>query len=116
MRERGDALVAAGLAVCARCSRPILEGQPFDLDHTPDRTGYIGVSHRRCNRRAGGMNGAAVTNSRRPGSAVPSRYVRTWSRVWEWPIPPDTYVDAEVVRAYLDEEASRCAPVGPPES
>jgi hypothetical protein len=24
--------------------------------------------------------------------------------VWAWPIPPDTYVDPEVVREYLEEE------------
>jgi hypothetical protein len=41
---------------------------------------------------------------------------RGYVRVWSWPIPPDTYVDPEVVHAYLDEEASRGAPVGPPES
>jgi len=34
-------------------------------------------------------------------------YVRSWSRVWFWPIPPDTYVDPEVVREYVEEEAER---------
>jgi hypothetical protein len=38
-------------------------------------------------------NGAAVTNARRQASE--SKYVRSWSRVWFWPIPPDTYVDPE---------------------
>jgi hypothetical protein len=27
--------------------------------------------------------------------------------VWAWPIPPGTYVDPEVVREYLEEEARR---------
>jgi hypothetical protein len=63
------------------------------------------VNHRTCNRRAGGKNGAAVTNARRRASEP--KYVRVWSRVWEWPIPPDTYVDPKVVRAYLEEEAGR---------
>ena len=30
---------------------------------------------------------------------VGTGYVRVWSRVWEWPIPPDVYVAPEVVRA-----------------
>jgi hypothetical protein len=39
-------LVAAGLATCARCGNQILPGQQFDLDHTDDRSGYLGPSHR----------------------------------------------------------------------
>jgi hypothetical protein len=33
--------------------------------------------------------------------------MRSWSRVWEWHIPPDTYVDPEVVLNHLEEEARR---------
>jgi hypothetical protein len=35
------------------------------------------------------------------------------SRVWSRPIPPDTYVDPEVVRAYLDGEAATAHPSTP---
>jgi hypothetical protein len=108
VRARYAALVEAGEAVCARCGLPIPAGTPFDLDHSPGRRGYLGVSHRTCNRGAGGKNGAAVTNARRRPSE--SKYVRHWSRVWAWPIPPDTYIDPEVVRKYLEEEA-RCGGV-----
>ena len=34
---------AAGSA-CARCGRPILPGQPVDLDHADDRVTYLGWS------------------------------------------------------------------------
>jgi len=48
-----------------------------------------------------------VTNSRRqPQDATAGTgYERVWSRVWEWPIPPGVYVDPEIVREYLEEEA-----------
>jgi hypothetical protein len=86
--------------VCARCGLPILPGDEWDLDHGPDRSSYLGPAHRRCNRVAGARNGAAVTNSRHAAAAAKPTYV--WSRVWEWPIPSDVYVDPEVVRAYLE--------------
>jgi hypothetical protein len=43
------------------------------------------------------------TNARRRASET--KYVRRWSRVWWWPIPADVYVDPEVMRKYLEEEA-----------
>ena len=50
LRKRVAKIVAAGLAVCARCGLPISPDEPFDLDHSDDRRGYLGPSHRRCNR------------------------------------------------------------------
>ena len=98
------AIESGEVVLCPRCRRRILPGTPFDLDHTPDRSSYLGPSHRRCNRVAGAKNGTAVTNA---GRGVGGDYVRHWSRVWEWPIPPDVYVDPETIRAYLEEEARR---------
>jgi hypothetical protein len=49
------------------------------------------------------------------GAGAKPGYARHWSRVWSWPIPPDTYVDPEVVCACLDGEASHGAPVDPTE-
>lgn len=50
LRKEWVALVEQGGVHCARCSKPIEPGSPFDLDHNEDRTGYIGVSCRPCNR------------------------------------------------------------------
>jgi hypothetical protein len=49
-RKEWKVLVEAGGVSCARCSQPIEPGTPWDLDHTEDRTGYLGASHSRCNR------------------------------------------------------------------
>jgi hypothetical protein len=57
-RNRWVPLVAAGQAICARCGRPIHPAQEWHLDHNYDRTGYLGVSHAHCNRRAGAKLGA----------------------------------------------------------
>lgn len=38
---------------CPRCGEPMHDPTRLDLDHTDDRTGYLGLAHRRCNTRAG---------------------------------------------------------------
>lgn len=52
-RRRYAPLVAAGGAICARCQLVIKPDEPWDLDHAPNRQGYLGPSHRRCNRAEG---------------------------------------------------------------
>jgi len=54
--------VAMGAVQCARCSRPILPGQSWALDHNDDRTGYLGPSHETCNNRAGGLASHGITS------------------------------------------------------
>jgi hypothetical protein len=86
VRTRYEALVASGLASCARCGKPIAAGAPFDLDHDDSRGGYIGVSHPRCNRLVGARRGAAVTNGKPAAdpewTGLGSHVGRRWSRVW----------------------------------
>nr|PZN17672.1 MAG: hypothetical protein DIU80_24105 [Chloroflexota bacterium] len=55
---------------CPRCGQPMYRDQPLDLDHTDDRTGYRGLAHRSCNRRAGALK----SNRRRPRRVFVSRW------------------------------------------
>jgi hypothetical protein len=51
LRERVQRAVQAGGVRCARWGKPIAPQQHWDLDHTDDRIGCRGASHRSCNRR-----------------------------------------------------------------
>ena len=60
-RQAWTATVERGEAICSRCNGSIQPGEPWDLDHTPDRAAYMGPAHRACNRAAG----ARVANANR---------------------------------------------------
>ena len=49
LRERWAQRVAAGDINCARCGERISPLEDWHLDHTDDRTGYLGPSHPACN-------------------------------------------------------------------
>ncbi|GAB7039715.1 MULTISPECIES: hypothetical protein [Catenuloplanes] len=78
-RERWRPRVEAGLVDChaGRCIEPeraIAADAAWDLGHNDDRTAWTGPEHLRCNRSAGGRNGAAVTN----GQRAALRHSRRW--------------------------------------
>ena len=72
-RRRWEPKVDAGLVDCARCHQPIEPGRPWDLGHNDERTAWTGPEHVTCNRKAGGANGAAVTNAMRRKAVRQSR-------------------------------------------
>ena len=82
-RDRWRPRVEAGLVDChaKRCieaTRWIQPGASWDLGHNDDRTGWTGPEHERCNRSAGGRNGALVANARRGGKAQGRHTSRDW--------------------------------------
>lgn len=54
LRKQWAPKVAAGAVRCARGDHLIPADAPWALDHTDDRTGYLGPSCATCNNRAGG--------------------------------------------------------------
>lgn len=53
-RKQWAPLVATGTVSCSRCHTLIHPTEPWALDHTDDRTTYLGPSHELCNNAAGG--------------------------------------------------------------
>ena len=79
LREKLRPMVEVGLVCCARCGALIESGERWELDHAPGKQGYLGPSHFRCNRSAGGRIGAAITNGkRRPVSSTDLKVSRVW--------------------------------------
>lgn len=76
LRAKLKPFVESGEAICARCGFPIAWDEEFNLDHADDGSGeYLGVSHPKCNARAGGRRGGRVIARKR-------RLERAWSREW----------------------------------
>ena len=68
MREKVKRIVNAGRATCSRCGGWIPPGSAWDLDHHPNRLGWLGPSHRSCN--------AAAPRRRRQPNMQPKRKPR----------------------------------------
>lgn len=58
--------VDAGGVTCSRCGFAIMPGSKWDLGHADGGEGYHGPEHSRCNRSAGGRQGAIIRNFGRP--------------------------------------------------
>jgi len=76
LRAYWDKKIKAGTQpACSRCGYPVQATDTWDLDHTDDRSGYLGPAHAHCNRSAG----ADKVNKKR--NAPPPRANRT-TRDW----------------------------------
>jgi hypothetical protein len=76
-RRRWAPQVDAGLVDCWRCGGHLEPGRPWHLGHDDvDRTVWRGPEHVTCNLRAGGRNGAMVSNASRQRKTV--RTSRNW--------------------------------------
>jgi hypothetical protein len=78
LRDHWKPTVDAGQAWChaTRCLMPtrwIPPGTPWDLGHTPDRSGWTGPEHSRCNRSAGQAVSAELRRGVIPKNWPPRR-------------------------------------------
>jgi hypothetical protein len=119
-RKVWERVVAAGEAYCSRCGRGIYPDEPWDLDHTDDRSSYNGPAHVRCNRATAGPPQWRRTR----GGFPPTRTVEREPRRNGWYSPDgrrgphSRQWDDELV-FYVDGEAvpkGRTEPELPPET
>ena len=92
-----EPVVRSGQATCARCGRPILPSQAWDLGHHDhDRSRYSGPEHRHSRDCPEGGNRA--TSGRRS-----SGYRLVWSRRWDDDPAPGTTLNLGdgLVEVYL---------------
>jgi hypothetical protein len=79
LRKLIEPVVLSGQAHCTRCRRLIAPGAKWQLDHTEDRTGYLGPAHASCNLRAGAVKGNRMRGKARSATRAASRAVsRSW--------------------------------------
>ena len=97
LRVRLDPVVQAGGVTCSRCLKPIEPGTPWELDHRDDGKGWLGPSHRSCNRSAGWEK---MVNSN--GQSVDEAPYR-WSRRWHDgpPLGTEVFLGGGLVEVYV---------------
>lgn len=86
---RAKLLLEAYGQPCYRCGMPMLPHQALHLDHTDDRTGYGGMSHAVCNRKAAAAKAKLIRTIRKGRRVVVNRRLTPMdtfdnSREW-WP-------------------------------
>ena len=76
VRKKYASIVAAGKATCARCDKPILPHELWDLDHDDDdplQRRYLGPSHRSCNRAT-----ISILKAKLEAPTEPTLHSREW--------------------------------------
>ena len=66
---------------CARCGLPMYVWMNLHLDHTDDRSGYLGLSHAKCNLRDGQRKTMAIIRAR--GGMTPAQVYAIRMRQWQ---------------------------------
>jgi hypothetical protein len=99
MRKRLARVVATGTVKCARCDELIGPYDNWDLDHRDDGRGWLGPSHRSCNRRGGWEK--MVSQNGNGGQFEEHPYI--WSQRWSDDPPVGTQAGLEngMVEVYL---------------
>ena len=80
-RDKAMRRYRPGITRCSRCGLPICDPpSEVHLDHTDDRSGYLGLSHGACNLRAGRGKQAKLALARRPPAELPPEFQggRAW--------------------------------------
>jgi hypothetical protein len=106
-RKWASRIDAGELVSCARCGRPILPSQFWDLGHVDgDKGRYVGPEHRSCNRATEthrAKRGQPTSRRSKPERVSPrqeERHMLKWSRVWFEPIPANVIVNPESLEAH----------------
>jgi hypothetical protein len=109
LRESWRLRIAGGeLVPCARCQKPIGTRDAWDLDHTDDRSGYLGPSHRKCNLSAASAKARArqvARKGRRPQLQQDDDFpLGTPSQVWGGEVPYNARLTERLLATVPDDE------------
>jgi hypothetical protein len=99
LRKRLAPVVAGGTVRCARCDELIAQDENWELDHRDDGNGWLGPSHRSCNRSAGWEKMVASNGNGQALLEAPYR----WSRRWcdEPPVGTEVFLGNGLVEVHV---------------